>query len=90
MMALAPPPVLDRPSGFPPVVAREPVAPVTSLSELPYSRTASPQVRDVLARLAMVNKLLKGLYCKLRTSRLHLFQRPLHHCQLQRQRHQRH
>jgi hypothetical protein len=50
---LAAPPVapVDRPSGFPLVVARLPAAPVTSLIELPYSRTMSPQVRLVFAML---------------------------------------
>ena len=51
MLAMAPTPLVDKPSGFPFVVARLPAAPVTSLSELPYSRTMSPQVRDVFAML---------------------------------------
>jgi hypothetical protein len=52
---LAAPPAAPvvRPSGFPLVVARLPAAPVTSLIELPYSRTMSPQDRLVFAILCM-------------------------------------
>jgi hypothetical protein len=51
MADFAPCGVLDSPSGFFAELARGPDAPVTSLIELPYSRIASPQPRDVFARL---------------------------------------
>ena len=51
IIAFAPPPVLESPRGFLFVPARGPDAPVTSLIELPYSRTASPQVRVVFVIL---------------------------------------
>jgi hypothetical protein len=51
ILAAAPTPLVDNPSGFDFVVARLPAAPVMSLSELPYSRTISPQLRDVFAIL---------------------------------------
>lgn len=46
---MAPAPLVLNPSGFPFVGARVPCAPDMSLSEFPYSRTVSPQVRDVFA-----------------------------------------
>jgi hypothetical protein len=51
IVASAPPPLPDKPSGFLFVPARGPDAPVTSLRELPYSRTTSPQVRVELVTL---------------------------------------
>jgi len=51
ILAFAPTPLVDRPSGFVFVVARLPAAPVMSLSELPHSRTESPQPRDEFAIL---------------------------------------
>lgn len=53
ILAMAPAPFVDNPSGFVFVVARLPVAPETSLSELPYSRRTSPQLRDVFVMLVM-------------------------------------
>lgn len=50
--AFAPPWLLASPRGFLLVPARAPDAPVTSLTEFPYSRTASPQPRDVFVMLA--------------------------------------
>lgn len=54
---LAAPPAapVDRPSGFPFVVARLPAAPVISLIELPYSLTISPQPLDVFDILCIVS-----------------------------------
>lgn len=53
MIDFAPCGVLERPSGFLAELARGPEAPVTSLIELPYSRMASPQVRDAFATLSL-------------------------------------
>jgi hypothetical protein len=55
MLAAPPAAPVDKPSGFPFVVARLPAAPVTSLIELPYSRTMSPQPREVFAMLCIVS-----------------------------------
>jgi hypothetical protein len=46
MLAIPPTPLVLNPSGFLFVVDRLPGAPVMSLSEFPYPRTMSPQVRD--------------------------------------------
>jgi len=51
ILAAAPTPLVEIPSGFVFVVARLPGAPVMSLTELPYSRIMSPQLRDVFAML---------------------------------------
>lgn len=55
MLAAPPALLVDSPRGFPLVVARLPAAPVMSLSELPYSRTMSPQPRDVFAMLLVIS-----------------------------------
>ena len=55
MLAAPPATPVDRPRGLIFVVARLPAAPVTSLMELPYSRTISPQPRDVFAMLSFVS-----------------------------------
>lgn len=53
--ALAPDGVLTSPSGFLLVLPRGPVAPVTSLIELPYSRIVSPQPRLVFVTLSAIS-----------------------------------
>ena len=58
MLAIPPTPLVLRPSGFLFVEERLPAAPVMSLSEFPYSRTMSPQVRDWFAMLWFVSQSL--------------------------------
>lgn len=59
MIALAPAPVLANPSGFLFVPPRGPDAPVASLIELPYSRTASPQVLLVVVMLGESSQIMQ-------------------------------
>jgi hypothetical protein len=58
MDAIPPTPLVLKPSGFLFVEERLPGAPVMSFSELPYSRTMSPQVRDWFAILRRVSQSL--------------------------------
>jgi hypothetical protein len=57
ILAEAAAPLVDSPRGFVFVVARLPCAPLMSLTEFPYSRRTSPQLRDVLAILWYVCQL---------------------------------